>query len=91
MSDTTDMKYKSVAYYDLFNQEEVVVASNRLWSPTKLAPRVYTQIKEPVYHGTREEFLRERSKTTKCRCRHKFMVGGICHYRTCRHDEATHR
>lgn len=84
------MKTKRVAYRDLFNPDEVIEASNRLWSPGQIVWDVKARSRFEMFRGNREDFLRQRAEATKCRCRHPMIMDGRCYYRTCRHTVETH-
>lgn len=92
MSDTTDMKFKSVAYRSLFDPEEVIVAGNKMLNFLGLPSKLKDEAEQLRWSGigSYEHFLREKSKGSKCKCRHPLFAGGMCHYRTCRHSVETH-
>ena len=82
MAVSMGMKTKRVQYLDMFNPTETIVAPNKIQS---WVGRSNYPIKEYVHLNTREEVQHK-----KCRCHHPNFINGVCHYRTCNHDEKHH-
>ena len=86
------MKCKKVVYQSLFNTQETFEASNRLWSNLSFPwdIRSLGKRKSNSYVWLKEQWLREKAKRSKCKCKHPMIADGMCFYRNCRHTTGEH-
>jgi hypothetical protein len=82
-----------VQYHDLFNNQEVFTARNRL---SRNRPSLVTSINRTktrlVFDNEDEKtkYYVEKAKRSVCKCHHPNFISGVCNYRNCFHSEKNH-
>lgn len=91
------MKTKTVQYYDLFDHS-VMTAKNKLEGKAVITRAYFHTNRLYVSQLSKDEkeiYYQEKASHTKCECHHytpasSKATGGMCVYRTCRHDLKDH-
>ena len=86
------MKTKMVAYINIFNTSERIVAPNKL--PSNRYHMLASLSRNRAFEtmDEKEGNLRVRAHYIKCECHHPVVYGsdGVCTYRNCRHPIEDH-
>ena len=80
-----------VAYQDMFNTENRIVALNKLPNENQHI-RIKLAGKKFINQEEKEFYLKKLAQETTCECHHPTTLeeGGVCTYRNCRHLISDH-